>query len=30
MENIELVIYVALFVAAIYLVVKHWKTGRKK
>lgn len=29
MEHIELIIYVALFVAAIYLVIKHWKTGRK-
>lgn len=29
MEHIELIIYVALFIAAVYLVVKHWKTGRK-
>lgn len=29
MEHVELVIYVAIFLAAVYLVVKHWKTGRK-
>ncbi len=30
MEHVEFIIYVALFVAAVFLVIKHWKTGRKE
>ncbi len=29
MERIKFVIYIVIFVAAVYLIVKHWKTGTK-
>ncbi len=29
MEHIEFVIYVLIFVAIIFLVIKYWKTGRR-
>ena len=28
MKQIELLIYILIFVAVIYLVIKYWKTGR--
>lgn len=30
MKNIELIIYVVIFIAAVFLIVKHWKTGKRK
>lgn len=30
MEHIEMLIYIIIFIAAIYLVVKHWRTGKKR
>lgn len=29
MERTELLIYIVIFVAVVYLVVKYWRTGRK-
>jgi hypothetical protein len=29
MERIKFVIYLVIFVAVVFLIVKHWKTGRK-
>jgi hypothetical protein len=29
MERVELLIYIVIFVAVVFLVVKHWKTGKK-
>lgn len=29
MERIEFLIYLAIFVAVVVLVIKHWKTGQK-
>ncbi|GEM_PF-829574 len=30
MKQVELIIYIAIVVAAVYLVIKHWRTGKKK
>ncbi len=30
MERLKLLIYIVIFIAVIYLVVKHWRTGRKE
>jgi len=29
MKQIELLIYILIFVAVLFLIVKYWKTGRK-
>lgn len=30
MERIEFVIYIVIFVVAIFLILKYWKTGKRK
>ncbi|SHE94637.1 hypothetical protein SAMN05444274_10354 [Mariniphaga anaerophila] len=29
MKQVELLIYILILVAVVFLIVKHWKTGRK-
>ncbi len=29
MERVEMLIYIVVFVAVIFLIVKYWKTGKK-
>ena len=30
MERVEMLIYIVIFVAVVFLVVKHWRTGKKR